>query len=102
LWDLIDGQIDDARAFSERVLSCRVRNREGRFEDRGNTAIPYRSFLRYYFKELHPEGQGADHPAPAERAETKVGDTLAPQKQTTRYPGSLQPVFGARDRIEQI
>jgi hypothetical protein len=76
LVDLLSDQIDDARSFFERVLSCRIKNREGRFEDRSGVVIPYRAVLRFYFKELHPEGQRAARPIPAEQAEQGLGASL--------------------------
>jgi hypothetical protein len=52
LVDIFHGRLDDNRAFFERVMSCQWRNPDtGRFEDRGDVVIPYRSVLEFYFKE---------------------------------------------------
>ena len=45
LVDMFRGKIDDPREFFERVMSCRVKI-GGRYEDRGECVIPYRSVNR--------------------------------------------------------
>jgi hypothetical protein len=53
LVDIFRGKLDDSRSFFERVMSCQWRNPDtGRFEDRGDVVIPYRSVLEFYFKEI--------------------------------------------------
>jgi hypothetical protein len=44
--------LDRPAEFFERVLSCRWKNSDGRYEDRSSVVIPYRSVLRLYFTEL--------------------------------------------------
>jgi hypothetical protein len=52
LVDVFRGKLDDSRGFFERVMSCQWRNPDtGRFEDRGDVVIPYRSVLEFYLKE---------------------------------------------------
>jgi hypothetical protein len=55
IYDLVDifrGKLDDSRSFFERVMSCQWRNPDtGRFEDRSDVVIPYRSVPEFYFKE---------------------------------------------------
>ena len=52
LVDIFRGKIEDSRGFFERVLSCQWRNSEtGRYEDRGEVVIPYRSVIEFYLKE---------------------------------------------------
>jgi hypothetical protein len=53
LVDIFRGKLDDSRSFFERVMSCQWRNPEtGRYEDRSDVVIPYRSVIEYYLKEL--------------------------------------------------
>ncbi len=53
LVDLFRGKLDDSRSFFERVMSCQWRNSEtGRYEDRGDVVIPYRSVIDFYRREL--------------------------------------------------
>jgi Arc/MetJ-type ribon-helix-helix transcriptional regulator len=53
LVDLFRGKLEDSRNFFERVMSCRWRNPEtGRYEDRSDVVIPYRSVLEFYLQEL--------------------------------------------------
>ena len=52
LVDMFRGKIEDPREFFERVMSCRVKI-GGRYEDRSDCAIPYRSVLEFYRQELH-------------------------------------------------
>jgi hypothetical protein len=43
-----------SRSFFERVMSCQWRNPDtGRFENRGDVVIPYRSVIEFYLKELN-------------------------------------------------
>lgn len=55
--DLVDqfrGKLDDSRGFFERALECRWYNVETRrYEDRGDTVIPYKSVIEFYLKEQH-------------------------------------------------
>jgi hypothetical protein len=52
LVDIFRGQLDDSRSFFERVMSCQWRNPDtGRFEDRGDVVIPYKSVIEFYLKE---------------------------------------------------
>jgi len=54
LVDIFRGKLDDGRSFFERVMSCQWRNPDtGRFEDRGDVVIPYRSVIEFYLKEQH-------------------------------------------------
>jgi hypothetical protein len=54
LVDIFRGQLDDSRSFFERVMSCQWRNPDtGRFEDRSDVVIPYKSVIEFYLKELH-------------------------------------------------
>ena len=52
LVDMFRGKIEDPREFFERVMSCRVKI-GGRYEDRSDCVIPYRSVLEFYRQELH-------------------------------------------------
>lgn len=54
LVDLNGGAIEDARAFFERVLSCRVKTSRGRFDDLSDVVIPYRSVLKLYVQSVRP------------------------------------------------
>jgi hypothetical protein len=52
LVDIFRGKLEDGRSFFERVMSCQWRNPDtGRFEDRSDMVIPYRSVIEFYFKE---------------------------------------------------
>jgi hypothetical protein len=52
LVDIFRGKLDDSRNFFERVMSCQWRNPDtGRYEDRSDVVIPYRSVIEYYLKE---------------------------------------------------
>jgi hypothetical protein len=54
LVDIFHGRLDDNRSYFERVMSCQWRNPEtGRYEDRGDVVIPYKSVIEFYLKELH-------------------------------------------------
>ena len=54
LVDIFRGKLDDSRSFFERAMSCQWRNPDtGRFEDRSDVVIPYRSVIEFYLKELH-------------------------------------------------
>jgi hypothetical protein len=50
--------------FFERVLSCRWKGPDGRYEDRSSVVIPYRSILQFYCTELRhwQETSGLDAP----------------------------------------
>ena len=51
---LFDGKIDEPRKFFERVMSCRWKNPEtGRFGDRSDVVILYKSVIDFYHQELH-------------------------------------------------
>lgn len=53
LVDLFRGKLDDSRNFFERAMSCHWRNPEtGRYEDRSDVVIPYRSVIEFYQQEL--------------------------------------------------
>jgi hypothetical protein len=53
LVDIFRGKLDDSRSFFERVMSCQWRNPDaGRFEDRSDVVIPYKSVIEFYLKEL--------------------------------------------------
>jgi Arc/MetJ-type ribon-helix-helix transcriptional regulator len=46
------GANDNSRSFFERVMSCQWRNPDtGRYEDRSDVVIPYRSVIEFYLKE---------------------------------------------------
>jgi Arc/MetJ-type ribon-helix-helix transcriptional regulator len=52
LVDIFRGQLDDTRSFFDRVMSCQWRNPDtGRYEDRSDVVIPYRSVIEFYLKE---------------------------------------------------
>jgi hypothetical protein len=54
LVDIFRGKLDDSRSFFERVMSCQYRNPDtGRYEDRCDVMIPYKSVIEFYLKELH-------------------------------------------------
>ena len=54
LVDIFRGKLGDSRSFFERVMSCQWRNPDtGRFEDRSDVVIPYKSVIEFYLKELH-------------------------------------------------
>jgi hypothetical protein len=54
LVDIFRGKLDDSRSFLERVMSCQWRNPDtGRFEDRSDVVIPYKSVIEFYLKEQH-------------------------------------------------
>jgi hypothetical protein len=54
LVDIFRGKLDDSRGFFERVMSCQWRNPEtGRFEDRSDVVILYKSVIEFYLKERH-------------------------------------------------
>jgi hypothetical protein len=54
LVDIFRGKLDDSRSFFERVMSCQWRNPDtGRFEDRSDVVIPYKSVIEFYLKEQH-------------------------------------------------
>jgi len=54
LMDIFRGKLDDSRSFFDRVMSCQWRNPDtGRFEDRSDVVIPYKSVIEFYLKELH-------------------------------------------------
>ena len=52
LVDIFRGKLDDSRSFFERVMSCQWRKPDtGRFEDRSEVVIPYKSVIEFYLKE---------------------------------------------------
>jgi len=51
LVDIFRGKIEDPRDFFERVMSCRVKI-EGRYEDRSDVVISYRSVIEFYQREF--------------------------------------------------
>src|SRR4029453_5874753 len=52
LGDIFRGKLDDSRIFFEGVMSCQWRNPDtGRFEDRSDVVIPYKSVIEFYLKE---------------------------------------------------
>jgi hypothetical protein len=52
LVDIFRGQLDDSRSFFERVISRQWRNPDtGRYEDRSDVVIPYKSVIEFYLKE---------------------------------------------------
>ena len=52
LVDIFRGKLDDSRSFFERVMSCQWRNPDtGRFDDRSDVVIPYKSVIEFYLKE---------------------------------------------------
>jgi hypothetical protein len=54
LVDIFRGRLDDSRNFFERVMSCQWRNPDtGRYEDRSDLVISYKSVIEFYLKELH-------------------------------------------------
>jgi hypothetical protein len=53
LVDIFRGKLD-SRSFFERVMFCQWRNPDtGRFEDRSDVVIPYKSVIEFYLKEQH-------------------------------------------------
>ena len=54
LVDIFRGKLDDSRSFFERVMSSQSRNPDtGRYEDRSDVVIPYKSVIEFYLKEQH-------------------------------------------------
>jgi hypothetical protein len=55
LVDMFRGKFDDSRrSFFERVISCQWRNPDtGRYDDRSDVVIPYKSVIEFYLKERH-------------------------------------------------
>jgi hypothetical protein len=54
LVDMFRGKIEDPREFFTRVMSCKWKNpNPGRYEDRSDVVIPYRSVIEFYRQELH-------------------------------------------------
>jgi hypothetical protein len=48
LVDIFRGKLDDSRSFFERVMCCQWRNPDtGRFEDRSDVEIPYKSVIEF-------------------------------------------------------
>jgi hypothetical protein len=48
------GKVDDPRDLFERVMSCRWKDpKTGRYENRSETVIAYRSVIEFYRQELH-------------------------------------------------
>src|SRR5215831_928209 len=52
LVNMFRGKIEEPREFFERVLAGRVKI-DGRYEDRNDSIIPYRSVIEFYTQELH-------------------------------------------------
>jgi hypothetical protein len=72
LVDIFRGRLDDSRSFFERVMSCQWRNPDtGRFEDRSDVVIPYKSVIEFYLKEEHYLEDSKKRP-------TKVSDPEKP------------------------
>ena len=67
------GANDNSRSFFERVMSCQWRNPDtGRYEDRGDVVMPYKSVIELYRKEqayLEDSSQG--------RRQRKIGGLAA-------------------------
>lgn len=54
LVDIFRGKLDDSRSIFECVMSCQWRNPDtGRFEDRSDVVISYKSVIEFYLKEQH-------------------------------------------------
>jgi hypothetical protein len=51
LVDMFRGKIEDPRDFFERLMACRVKI-DGRYEDRSEVVIPYRTVIDFYQREL--------------------------------------------------
>jgi len=74
LVDIFHGQLDENRSFFDRVFSCQWRNPDtGRFEDRSDVVIPYRSVLEFYFKE-------AAYLKDSEEEEARLAEKRRPKK----------------------
>ena len=76
LVDIFHGKLDENRSFFERVMSCQWRNPDtGRYEDRGDVVIPYRSVLEFYQKELHYLEDSKKRPAKvSDHPKTAIAD----------------------------
>jgi hypothetical protein len=79
LVDIFRGKLDDSRSFFERAMSCQWRNPDtGRFDDRSDVVIPYKSVIEFYFKETQylkdtPRGAGeARHQTQARACERRT------------------------------
>jgi hypothetical protein len=67
LVDLFRGKIEDPREFFERVMSCKSKL-NGRYEDRTDVVIPYRSVIEFYQGELgYQKASEAEEAALAEK-----------------------------------
>jgi hypothetical protein len=70
-------KIDRPREFFERVMSCKWKNSEtGRYEDRSEVVIPYRSVLQFYVTEFKTWQESSGEKAPitdAQRAARAKG-----------------------------
>jgi hypothetical protein len=65
LVDIFRGKLDDSRNFLERIMSCQWRNSDtGRYEDRSDIVIPYKTVIEFYLKEqsyLEDSSKGRGH-----------------------------------------
>jgi hypothetical protein len=89
--------IERPREFFERVLSCRWKAPDGRYEDRSSVVIPYRSVLQFYSTELRnwQESTGLAVPlTEAQRARNLKGSKAAAEKRL-KQEGPLYPSLDA-------
>ena len=82
LVDLFRGKIEEPREFFERVMSCGVKL-NGRYEDRSDVVIPYRSVIEFYQRELgYQKASEAEEAARAEKR--KRGPVSEERRQALR------------------
>jgi hypothetical protein len=82
LVDLFRGKIEDPREFFERVMSCKAKL-NGRYEDRSDVVIPYRSVIEFYQGELgYQKASEAEEGARAEKR--KRGPVSEERRQALR------------------
>ncbi|MDZ4346913.1 MAG: hypothetical protein U1E51_31255 [Candidatus Binatia bacterium] len=63
LVDIFRGKIEDSRGFFDRAMTCQWRNpKTGRYEDRSQVVVPYRSVIEFYLKEVHYLGDSKKRP----------------------------------------
>jgi hypothetical protein len=83
LVNIFRGKLDDSRGFFERVMSCQWRNPDtGRFDDRSDIVIPYKSVMEFYLKELH-------YLEDTKRRPMKVSDHEKPAIPTREFIGEF-------------
>jgi|SRR6266542_5959064 hypothetical protein len=98
--DLVDsfrGKIEEPRDFFERVMSCRVKI-DGRYEDRTDVVIPYRSVIDFHQRELgYLKASEAEEAARGEKR--KRGPVSAERKEVLRR--NLEKARAAKLRDSQ-